>query len=142
MRPGAVLETALYVADLEAAEAFYGGVLGLPVAVRAGGRHVFFRLDHGMLLIFNPDATAAPPAPGGLPVPQHGAHGPAHVAFAATAGELDGWRARLEAADVAIEADFRWPGPDGAPGARSIYIRDPAGNSVEFAEPRLWGFER
>ena len=39
------------------------------------------------------------------------------------------------AADVAIEADFRWPGSN----ARSIYVRDPAGNSIEFAEPRLWG---
>ena len=27
----------------------------------------------------------------------------------------------------------RWPN-----GARSIYVRDPAGNSLEFAEPALW----
>ena len=46
------------------------------------------------------------------------------------------------AAGVAIEADFRWPGGDGVPGARSIYVRDPAGNSVEFAEPRLWNLGR
>ncbi len=69
-------------------------------------------------------------------MPAHGSRGPGHVAFAATAAELDRWRARLEAAGVAIEADFRWPN-----GARSIYVRDPAGNSVEFAERRLWGFE-
>ncbi|MGN6582964.1 MAG: glyoxalase/bleomycin resistance/extradiol dioxygenase family protein, partial [Rhizobiaceae bacterium] len=24
-------------------------------------------------------------------------------------------------------------------GGRSIYFRDPAGNSIEFAEPRIWG---
>ncbi|TIX39705.1 MAG: glyoxalase/bleomycin resistance/extradiol dioxygenase family protein, partial [Mesorhizobium sp.] len=24
-------------------------------------------------------------------------------------------------------------------GGRSIYIRDPSGNSIEFAEPRIWG---
>lgn len=136
--PRAVLETALYAADLDAAEGFYGGLLGLERAARSGGRHVFYRLDAAMLLIFNPAATAAPSAPEGLPVPPHGAAGPGHVAFAATAAELDAWRARLEAAGVAIEADFRWPGE----GARSIYVRDPAGNSVEFAEPRLWGFGR
>jgi hypothetical protein len=34
-----------------------------------------------------------------------------------------------------VEADFRWPNE-----ARSIYVRDPAGNSVEFAEPRLWDY--
>ena len=25
-------------------------------------------------------------------------------------------------------------------GVRSIYVRDPAGNSVELTEPRLWDF--
>ena len=63
-----------------------------------------------MLLIFNPAETARPPTDPALPVPPHGAHGPGHLAFAATADELDRWRARLEAAGVAIEADFRWPG--------------------------------
>ncbi|MER2510389.1 MAG: glyoxalase/bleomycin resistance/extradiol dioxygenase family protein, partial [Amaricoccus sp.] len=63
----------------------------------------------------------------------HGAEGPGHVCFAATPAELDAWRRRIEAAGLAVEADFRWPN-----GARSLYLRDPAGNSVEFAEPRLW----
>lgn len=135
-----VLETALYAPDLDAAEAFYGALLGLEKVTRAGNRHVFFRLSGAMLLIFNPAETTRPPGDPALPVPPHGAHGPGHVAFAATAAEIDGWRARLEAAGVAIEADFHWPAPGGAPGARSLYVRDPAGNSVEFAEPRLWGF--
>jgi catechol 2,3-dioxygenase-like lactoylglutathione lyase family enzyme len=137
----AVLETALYAGDLDAAEAFYGGLLGLPKVTRAGNRHVFFRLDRGMLLIFNPAETGRPPRDAELPVPPHAARGAGHVAFAATADDLDRWRARLDAAGVAIEADFRWPGRDGVPGARSLYVRDPAGNSVEFAEPRLWGFD-
>lgn len=131
-----VLETALYAADLDAAEGFYGGILGLERVTRAGNRHVFFRLDAAMLLIFNPDETEIPPASDGLPVPPHGGRGAGHVAFAASGAALDRWRARLEAAGVAIEAEFRWPGSD----ARSIYVRDPAGNSVEFAEPTLWGF--
>lgn len=133
--PTRLLESAIYVDDLAAAEGFYGELLGLQVAVRAEGRHVFFRCGAGMLLVFDPSRTAIPPEPGALPVPPHGARGPGHVCFAAGAAELDDWRARLEAAGVAIEADFRWPN-----GARSIYVRDPAGNSVEFAEPALWGF--
>ena len=133
-RPAHILETALYAADLDAAEAFYGGVLGLERAARAGDRHVFFRLAGAMLLIFNPAETERPPT--GLPVPPHGARGPGHLAFAASAAELDAWRARLVAAGVAIEADFLWPS-----GARSIYVRDPAGNSVELTEPALWGFD-
>jgi catechol 2,3-dioxygenase-like lactoylglutathione lyase family enzyme len=87
-----------------------------------------------MLLIFNPDVTRTP-SKGTLPVPAHGATGEGHVCFAATAPELDGWRAVFASLGIAIEADFEWPG-----GGRSIYIRDPAGNSVEFAEPRIWGF--
>lgn len=142
--PTRVLETALYAPDLDAAERFYGALLGLVRITRAGNRHVFFRIggpaDGAMLLVFNPAETTRPPSDPGLPVPPHGAHGPGHVAFAAPAPALDGWRDRLEAAGVAIEADFRWPGPAGQPGPRSLYVRDPAGNSVEFAEPRLWGF--
>ena len=67
-------------------------------------RHVFFRLAGAMLLIFNPAETERPPT--GLPVPPHGARGPGHLAFAASATDLDAWRARLVAAGVAIEADF------------------------------------
>ena len=41
---------------------------------------------------------------------------------------------RLTEAGVGIETEFEWP-----QGGRSIYVRDPAGNSIEFAEPRIWG---
>ena len=128
-----VLEAALYATDLDAAEAFYGRLLGLELIVRAGSRHVFFRAGPTVVLIFNPDETERPGANPDLPVPPHGARGPGHLCLAATAAALDRLVRHLEAAGVAIEADFRWPN-----GARSVYVRDPAGNSVEFAEPRLW----
>ena len=129
----AMLETALYAPDLDAAAAFYGGVLGLEEVVRVPGRHVFFRVAGGILLIFNAKETVSPTKNAALPVPPHGAAGAGHACFAAEAADIDRWRARLEQAGVEIEADFRWPN-----GARSIYFRDPAGNSLEFAEPRLW----
>jgi len=133
VRPSAILETALYASDLAAAEAFYAGLLRLPVIVKVPGRHVFFRVGEGVLLLFNPDATEVPPGNPALPVPVHGARGPGHVCFAASRDEIEGWRQRFFAADVEIDAEFDWPN-----GARSLYVRDPAGNSVEFAEPRLW----
>ena len=102
--------------------------------MRQPGRHVFFRSGASILLIFNPDATAAGPQPDSrLPVPGHGATGPGHYCCSVAREEMDRWRTHLEAQGVAIEADFLWPN-----GARSIYVRDPAGNSVEFAEPALW----
>ena len=134
--PPQILETALYADDLDAAEAFYGGVLGLERIARGGNRHLFYRCGPGVLLIFNPSETEIPHAAGQLPVPPHGARGPGHLCFRAEADEIDGWRARLEAAGVAIESDMQWPG-----GGRSIYFRDPAGNSIEFTEARIWGIE-
>lgn len=135
MRPEGVLETILYAANLSAAESFYRDVLGLEPVSRAAGRQLFYRIGAQMLLIFNPQATAVPPPAGAaLPVPPHGAHGPGHVCFAASAAEIERWHARLVAKGVSIEADFEWPG-----GGRSIYFRDPAGNCLEFAEPRIWG---
>lgn len=135
MTPSAILESALYVTDLDAAEAFYRDVLGLERLTHVDGRHVFFRCGRGVLLLFNADATAVPPADDArLPVPPHGARGPGHLCFAAAATEIAAWKQRLEALGVTVEADFEWP-----QGGRSIYFRDPSGNSLEFAEPRIWG---
>lgn len=128
------LEAALYVDDLGAAEIFYAQVIGLAPMGKVAGRHVFFRVGNSVLLVFNPNATIRPAAPGArLPVPVHGTKGQGHYCFAVAADDLDHWKRHLEAAGIRIEADFCWPN-----GARSIYVRDPAGNSVEFAEPRLW----
>ncbi len=132
-RPSGILETVLYASDLAAAEAFYSDVLGLELYDSAPPRQLFYRCGDAMLLIFNPAVTGVAGTGGRLPIPAHGASGPGHVCFRATAAEIDAWRQRLEAKGVAIEADFEWPG-----GGRSLYFRDPAGNSLEFAEPSIW----
>ncbi|MBS3649093.1 VOC family protein [Pseudaminobacter sp. 19-2017] len=135
MRPSHILESALYVTDLDQAEAFYRDVLGLERIARVEGRHVFFRCGQGILLLFNAEATKIPPpADAKLPVPPHGTAGPGHLCFAATADEIERWKHHLETRGISIEADFEWPN-----GGRSIYFRDPSGNSLEFAEPRIWG---
>ncbi len=134
MTPASILETALYVTDLAAAETFYKDILGLDIVAKAEGRHVFFRCGEGVLLLFDADATEIAPPPGArLPVPPHGARGPGHLCFAASAEEITRWRTYLSGKGLAIEADFEWPN-----GGRSIYFRDPSGNSIEFAEPRIW----
>lgn len=128
MRAREILEACVYASDLDAAEAFYVGVMGLERIARVPGRHVFFRCGARVFLVFDPAATAA-----GERVPGHGASGPGHVAFAATAEELGAWREHLAARGVAIEQEVEWPG-----GGRSIYLRDPAGNSVELGTPSIW----
>lgn len=124
-----VLETVLYVDDLDAAERFYREVLGLELDSRQDGIFVFFRCGAGMLLLFDPDAAAS-----GRKVPPHGTRGAGHACFAVAEDALDAWQARLKAAGVAIEQEATWPR-----GGRSFYFRDPAGNSLELATPRIWG---
>ena len=130
-----VLEACLYAGDLRAAERFYGDIIGLPVYARVPGRHVFFRCGDGMFLVFDPVATRAGMAvEGGETRLQHGARGVGHVAFRVAESTWPDWRAKLVAAGVRIEAEVAWPG-----GGRSIYVRDPGGNSVELATAAVWG---
>lgn len=131
----AVLETCLYADDLDAAEKFYRDVLGLEFLMREKGRHVFFRCNGSMLLIFNPERTRID-NPDGDPseIPRHGAEGEGHIAFSAPASELEDWKKRLIGAGVPIESEVEWPN-----GNRSVYFRDPGGNSIEIAVRELWG---
>jgi catechol 2,3-dioxygenase-like lactoylglutathione lyase family enzyme len=131
-----MLETALYAKNLDEAEAFYEGILGLTKITRAANRHVFFRCGPGVLLIFNPEETVKPPASGSLQVPPHGTEGAGHACFRVSGGNIDAMAEKLKAAGVEIESEVHWPN-----GGRSIYFRDPAGNSLECAEARIWGIE-
>ena len=131
-----VLETALYAEDLAAADRFYGTILGLERIAFVEGRHVFFRCGDGVVLIFNQQTTAnVATMVNGAPIPLHGARGAGHMALAVADSDLPAWREYLGANGVAIESEITWPR-----GGQSLYVRDPAGNSVELASPRLWGF--
>jgi catechol 2,3-dioxygenase-like lactoylglutathione lyase family enzyme len=136
MKASAILETVLDAADINAVESFYSEVLGLELHWKAEGHTVMFKCGNQMLLIFNPRVTVKQTLDGNPPVPPHGTQGEGHVCFRATKTEIDAWRARFLLYDVAIESEFDWP-----EGGHSLYVRDPAGNSVEFAEPSIWGFE-
>lgn len=126
----AIVETAVYVDDLDAAEDFYHRILGLRVIGREEGRHVFFQVGPaGVLLAFLADATLK-----GDHLPPHGARGPGHFALGIATDELDAWRQRLRDRGVAIEKEVAWPR-----GGKSLYFRDPAGNSVELITPGVWG---
>jgi catechol 2,3-dioxygenase-like lactoylglutathione lyase family enzyme len=128
------LESALYAPDLDAAEAFYAGVVGLSVIARQAGRHVFFRVGGSVLLVFDPGATRIEaPLDAPIRVPVHGATGQGHYCFSVDPASLGAWAQHLAASGCPVERDVIWPN-----GARSIYVRDPAGNSIEFADPRLW----
>jgi len=132
-----ILETALYVDDLEAAREFYGGILQLPVLIDGPPRQVFFRVGDDVLLVFVAEQSAhVRTFVGGVPIPMHGTSGQGHMCFRIGDDEVDAWRERLLARGATIEAEVDWPR-----GGRSLYFRDPAGNSLEMASPRIWGLD-
>jgi catechol 2,3-dioxygenase-like lactoylglutathione lyase family enzyme len=135
MQPQAVLETIVYCPDLSAGEAFYRDVVGLTAYTRMPPRHIFFRCGAGMLLMFNPDVTSVERVEvAGSLIPLHGGRGQGHVAFRVPAADMPRWRDRLASLHVPIESEIRWP-----QGGESVYVRDPAGNSVEFVTAAVWG---
>lgn len=127
-----ILETCLCVADLAAARKFYTEVLGLTVLAEQTDRHLFFRVGNQMLLLFNPRESSKPLGT----IPAHGTQGAGHCCFAVHDEELDAWQEQLAAHGVAVESIHIWP-----QGGRSLYFRDPFGNSLEFTTPRIWGIE-
>jgi catechol 2,3-dioxygenase-like lactoylglutathione lyase family enzyme len=79
----AIIETAIYVDDLDVTERFYRDIFDLRVIAKEPGRHVFFQVG---------------------------------------------------TSSVAMEDEVAWPA-----GGKSVYFRDPAGNSVELVTPGVWG---
>ena len=88
-----VLETVLYAADLDAAQRFYGDMLGLPLDSSQPGLFRFFRAGPAMFLVFDAEAAAR-----NRNVPPHGTIGPGHACFAVPEADLDGWKERIDRA--------------------------------------------
>jgi catechol 2,3-dioxygenase-like lactoylglutathione lyase family enzyme len=128
-----ILETALYVDDLERAAAFYAQVLGLKPLYGDDRLRAFDVGGKSVLLLFRRGASlTAARMPGGT-IPPHDGSGPLHLAFAIPAAELPDWERRLESRDIPVEGRTDWPR-----GGRSIYFRDPDGHLLELATPGLW----
>ena len=128
-----VLETALYVRDLDASEAFWGGLLGARTlyadarmrAIDVAGRQV-------LLLFLQGASDQENPSPGGA-IPAHDGRGRLHFAFAIPAAALDAWERRFAERSVRVEARVYPPR-----GGTSLYFRDPDGHLAELATPGLW----
>lgn len=133
-RVSQILETSLYVDDLDRSCTFYERVFGFQAvfhdnrmcAMEVPGEQVLLLFRHGMT-----DRPA--PGPGGGVIPPHHGRGALHLAFAIPFGELAAWEEHLLQQDVAVESRINWPR-----GGTSLYFRDPDGHSLEVATPGLW----
>jgi catechol 2,3-dioxygenase-like lactoylglutathione lyase family enzyme len=128
-----VLETSLYVDDLDRAAAFYEGVLGLAPLTKDARFRAYDVGGVSVLLLFRRGATLATVHMPGGTIPPHDGHGPLHIAFAIGAEELASWEEALARQRVPIEGRTAW-----SRGGHSIYFRDPDGHLLELATPGLW----
>jgi catechol 2,3-dioxygenase-like lactoylglutathione lyase family enzyme len=128
-----LLETALYVEEMDRARAFYVDVLGSVVMLDTPRLLALAVGSDSVLLLFRRGSTVdGLDTPGGW-VPAHGANGVQHIAFAMESGDTERWIERLSSAGVAIESRVKWPR-----GGESVYVRDPDGHSIELVTRGLW----
>lgn len=128
-----LLETALYVSDMDRSVRFFEEVLQLKPMLRSERLTAFDAGRGGVLLIFKRGASLADMmGPGGV-VPGHDGAGPLHMAFAIAEDSYEPWLEHLRAAGATLRGEMRWPR-----GGRSLYFEDPDGHVLELATPGLW----
>lgn len=128
-----IIETALYVDDLERARHFYETVLELKAMLKT---KTLFAYDVGgasVLLLFQRGASLETQSSPGGSIPPHDGSGPLHICFAVDAEEIALWEDRLGRHAVAIEGRMTWPR-----GGTSLYFRDPDGHLLELMTPGIW----
>ena len=128
-----VIETCLYVDNLDRAAGFYEQVLGLKVLTQDERFRAYDVGGQSVLLLFRRGATLKTVHMPGGTIPLHDGNGPLHIAFAITAEALGEWEERLRHQGVTIEGRTEW-----SRGGHSIYFRDPDGHMLELATPGLW----
>ena len=133
-RTSGILETSLYVADLDRARAFYQRVFGFELFLRDDRMAGLSVPGASILLLFLRGGSTRPtPTDGGGDIPAHDGGGSVHLGFAIPVGELAAWESHLQAEKITVESRITWPR-----GGTSLYFRDPDGNSLEVATPGLW----
>jgi len=121
-----VLETSLYVADMDRSVEFYRQVLGFEPVARDERITAMSVAGRQILLLCKKGASKHWPAP-------HDGEGELHVAFAIPREQFQDWERRLAEHKVCIEHRRDWPR-----GGQSLYFRDPDRHLIELATPGVW----
>jgi catechol 2,3-dioxygenase-like lactoylglutathione lyase family enzyme len=128
-----VLETALYVEDVERSRNFYQSLFDLETLVADDRLSALGIAGKQVLLLFRKGASTTPiPTPNGT-IPPHDGAGQLHLAFSIATADLHPWEERLRASGIPIESKIHW-----ARGGHSLYFRDPDNHLVELATPGIW----
>ncbi len=128
-----LLETSIYVADLDRAQDFYQRVLGLELFLRDDRMSALGLPGNAVLLLFTAGGSTQPTPTDDGDIPPHDGGGRVHLCLAIPRNELEAWEGQLADKGVVLESRITWPR-----GGTSLYFRDPDGSLVELATPGLW----
>lgn len=129
-----ILESALYVADVDRSEAFYKRLFGFERIFGEGDRMRALGVPgRQVLLLFRHGASVDGSRTASGVIPGHDGQGKLHVAFAIGSDEAGPWEQRLRDAGVPLESKVTWDR-----GGTSLYFRDPDGHSLELVTPGCW----
>lgn len=127
-----ILESALYVTDLERSCSFYRDLFGFAEIYAEGNRmRALSVCSKQVLLLFRQGGSTQPTDTPNGRIPSHDGSGSLHLAFSIAEETLQAWRDRLQARGISIESEVRC-------GGRSLYFRDPDGHLLELITPGCW----
>ena len=129
-----VLETELWVDDLEHSLRWYEGIFGFETIYGDADRLIALRIKEGEVLLLAKKGASQEPTvvPGGTIPPLDGG-GPSHLAFSISPDQLAVWEEWLSEKDIEIESTVSWER-----GGTSLYFRDPDGHLLELGTPGIW----
>ena len=128
-----ILETSLYVENLERAARFYQDLFGFPLMYQHTRCWAMSVNGEQVLLLFKKGASLLPiPTSGGV-IPASEGGGQLHLAFAIAGDELEVWERRLQELEVVLESKVRWQR-----GGTSLYFRDRDQHLIELVTPGCW----
>ena len=128
-----LLETALYVTNIEISAQFYERVFQMERLFQEERLIALNIADKQVLLLFQRGESSGINVVSGGIIPPHDGNGRLHLAFAIAATELSHWKMWLHTQSVPLEAEVI-----GDRGGTSLYFRDPDAHLVEIATPGLW----
>ena len=122
-----ILESSLYVGDVNRSAQFYEKIFGFRVISDFGERGCALQAGYRqVLLLFKKGQSRDMQSP-------HDGEGELHLAFAISAAELASWEAWLVQNGIDVEEKRVWER-----GGQSLYFRDPDRHLLEVATPGVW----
>jgi catechol 2,3-dioxygenase-like lactoylglutathione lyase family enzyme len=128
-----ILETCLYVEDVDRSRAFYERLFAFVPLVTEKRICVLDVAPAQVLILFERGGTLEPVPVGDSFIPSHDAGGRQHFAFAIAADDYEPWKRHLAGNGIAVESEIAWRS-----GGKSLYFRDLDGHLVELATPGVW----